>query len=474
MASVKKTVVIQLGENNIRLWYFHNTGSKAVFEDYQVFSVDYAVPQWHENVDFKNVSFDKSDVIAIIPRNQIIYRYLTLPSINDDEIRNMVDLQLPNLIPYRLDEVVINYSLIDKQDNGYSKVVVMGIPRDYLKGYLNRLEQLGIIAQVLTPDVSGINAWLKYSLKEKFASKKIGLIVFIEEESIYFVYSNGEQNLYSRQIRGDFRKAEGQEDFIRSQVILTHQQFDNEYQDNEVAFLIIVGRGIFAESMVHILKERFPIDPHLMDPLDSVKTSRQFKWPMIVNTKQVWPTLGLGIALNNKKDLMNFLPHEIRDKKFKAQYFEILFKVVFLLIMAVILLLGGIYAGQYKKRRVLSELDQRIVNVKEQLHDLELIQERVRGIKAYFQQRIIFPEVMYSILNGFPHSATLTSIELSQNQSIVLQGFAEYESDVQQIQQTMSRSRVLEEVNLDFLNKRRTKQGEQVYFKLTAQWRLDR
>ena len=54
-------------------------------------------------------------IVGIIPRQSALFRYLTLPSHDERELRSMVDLQIISHIPYSREDVVVDFLILEKQ-----------------------------------------------------------------------------------------------------------------------------------------------------------------------------------------------------------------------------------------------------------------------------------------------------------------------------------------------------------------------
>ena len=60
---------------------------------------------------------------------------MVFPSQKQDEIRSMIDLQVGSRIPYSREEVEIDFQILSKTADGYSKVAVVIIPQEIAMRY---------------------------------------------------------------------------------------------------------------------------------------------------------------------------------------------------------------------------------------------------------------------------------------------------------------------------------------------------
>ena len=121
----------------------------------------------------RKLNFSESRVTILVPRSRAILRYMTFPSQNPDEIRSMIDLQVGSRIPFTREEVEIDFQVLSKTADGYSKVAVVIIPQDIAMRYWKIFTDAHIPVNSMT--ISTIGLWLLYRYQPDM-SHKLGAI----------------------------------------------------------------------------------------------------------------------------------------------------------------------------------------------------------------------------------------------------------------------------------------------------------
>jgi len=92
----------------------------------------------------------------ILPRKFVILKQIRVPSANDEEINKMIGLQLINQIPYPIEDVVYDHYILDKEETGYTTIMIVIAHKVVIDRYLDLLRKLGIHLNKLTFSSLGI------------------------------------------------------------------------------------------------------------------------------------------------------------------------------------------------------------------------------------------------------------------------------------------------------------------------------
>ena len=85
----------------------------------------------------EKINYD--ELIIILPRNQVTIRNLELPSVDQDEIRDIINIQTGKQTPFARDEVIEDYRLVGSSRQRYTKVLLAIVQKTVVNGYLNSL-----------------------------------------------------------------------------------------------------------------------------------------------------------------------------------------------------------------------------------------------------------------------------------------------------------------------------------------------
>ncbi len=117
----------------------------------------------------RKINFAESRVTVLIPRSRVILRHMMLPSHHEDEIRSMIDLQVASHIPYSKEEVEIDFQVLTKTPDGYSKIAVIIIPQEIAMRYWKIFSDSQIPVHRIS--ISSIGLWLLYHQQPELSDK---------------------------------------------------------------------------------------------------------------------------------------------------------------------------------------------------------------------------------------------------------------------------------------------------------------
>jgi hypothetical protein len=105
---------------------------------------------------------DKDVVYTILPRHQVTIRTEEFPSQDDDEINNMVQLTAEELVPFSSQEIIASQCVLEKLDNGQSKVFVTVVHQDVVNAQIALFRGADIELEQIYLSTSCLMAALNY------------------------------------------------------------------------------------------------------------------------------------------------------------------------------------------------------------------------------------------------------------------------------------------------------------------------
>lgn len=87
-----------------------------------------------------------------LPRERTIIRYLTLPSTNPAELKEMLMFDIERHVPFPLDKIQIDHSIVETREDS-SVVKVAAAPLEEIEAWMDVFEEAGIQVEVVDVDV---------------------------------------------------------------------------------------------------------------------------------------------------------------------------------------------------------------------------------------------------------------------------------------------------------------------------------
>ena len=86
----------------------------------------------------------RADLHIVIPRHRVTTRVLDLPSTDIAEIKQMVQLDASNFVPYPIKDMVISQAILSTSPEGFSTVMVVLVQREEINKILDPLRDAGL------------------------------------------------------------------------------------------------------------------------------------------------------------------------------------------------------------------------------------------------------------------------------------------------------------------------------------------
>jgi len=420
-----------------------------------------------------NKNWKNHRLCVTLPRRLFIFKNFLFPSHSDAEIKKMITLQLPTHIPYKDEETVWDYIVLEKIADGYSRVLMIAVSLDTIKRYLHMFSSHSINPLVITISSWGLVGWLRLSSSRISAAKGMCMVLHVEPGSTEICFCDKEKFYFSRQISFGSRDLEkGPVAEFLEQVKLSMAAYIHEKMGPELKTAVIIAPGAIAQVLEEQLKSavKFPIMTH--DPaLEPIKiiSARAPTVQLPEPVRDVTSLAGLGTMAVDFKELSNFLPVSLRDSQDLEARFRKLLRTSTFIAIAVLSFLAAIGVEAYQKSRELAQIRQKINQISASRKAAEGQLRQWEALRKGIIGRAPVMELFDELDRLTPMDVTLTSIRLSGSGELTLQGMTPNGLSVNQFQTSLVGSLWLKNVTLQYATKRVTAvAGEVTYFLINA------
>ncbi len=148
----------------------------------------------------KKNKFPSIPVIVCVPRQMVNVKILELPSINPDEIRDMVDLQSAKQTPYSKDEVVSDYRIIGHGRPGYTRIMLVIVQKSILRHRYMLLEDAGVGVEKMSVGSEGMANLLTIHSASLHSAAGATVLLDVDSASTDLIISSRQGMLYTRNI----------------------------------------------------------------------------------------------------------------------------------------------------------------------------------------------------------------------------------------------------------------------------------
>jgi len=402
----------------------------------------------------KEFQITRQQMIAVINRQNILVRFMTLPSNNLIELKNMVALQVSNIIPYAAEDISFDVQLVEDIGGGQSKVMIVIVPKEIINRQWHIYTKAGVSPAVMS--ASSIGVWLWYN-RRQLDRAGIALILDINELEAEICICNHEHLFFSRALR--FPALDLSADAFKSvlkEIDLTIDGYVQERIGPLPSKIIITGSKPIPIDLLGALNKAYDL------PVEDVDHARNIKGCMESATALI------GFSSTELVNTINLIPKELvdlflRDQTKKA--LRRLFGAIFLFVLIAVVV-GVLHV--YRKNVQLEDLNRQWVQTKRQLDIIESTKSKIDAMSQELNNRVVLSDVFKVMLESVPPGVSLFNLSLS-DKVLSMQGVAAKQADISAFQEGLMRSALFTNVRLDFVNKRATQDSEVSYFKISCQ-----
>ncbi|HTZ11151.1 MAG TPA: pilus assembly protein PilM [Candidatus Margulisiibacteriota bacterium] len=324
-------------------------------------------------------------IVSCIPRTEVSIKYLSFPTLNDSELKAMVEFELNNLLPLKPEEMVYDYAIIRKGPGDYSHLMLVVAPKEAVLKHTALLEEAGLIPDEVT--VSTISLYKQFlSAKRPEASY---LLINVDDNFLDMVYINDKKLAFSRGVAlssvGEIPNAIKDIEFTAT--VLK----DKEYAIDK----IILCGGLNLQELAAGLEKVLPYKVEIDTSLGVLKGSLDNK----------------GGALK-----INLLPEELRLKK-RAGLRKRAFAYLLIILLVNLSLLANIAFMKIKsKQEYLSLLKSEISKIDDQASGLQKKLVNVQILRGYINSDRLTLWLLSELYRIAPDGIVFASLDISNRE----------------------------------------------------------
>jgi type IV pilus assembly protein PilM len=276
-----------------------------------------------------DLKIKEKQVIVDLPESEVISRLIRLPPLKDSEILDALKFEAETFVPFPLNEVSIDYDVIEKDDAGRLTVFVVAAKNDLIQGYVKIFKSLGLELMALESPSIAFGRVIKNGIKtvERIVAVDLGdkytSIFNFNKGNVYFSRSIpvGGESLTRAVSLGlgldmasaeEYKKAYGIKEnelegkirvaampvfnTITEEIRKAMALFMEDTGGKTVELLILSGGGAHLPGMAEELTKIMGVEVQIVQPFINIDVTKT-KLPFDLNTDGSRFTLAVGSAL---------------------------------------------------------------------------------------------------------------------------------------------------------------------------------
>lgn len=377
-----------------------------------------------------------------IPRTQVSVRYLTLPTVNDSEIKQMVDYDLNNLFPFKAEELIFDHAVISKSPDGYSQVMLVAVQREIIQKYIDLFKKVGLSPDAI--DLSTVSLFNQFCAQKKEAGNY--LLINVDDGFMELIFITDQKLSFSRGI--NFRVPPKKQDLIKEVNLTITVLRDRDFQADKI---ILSGKSIDLVDFSKGLEESLGYKVEIDNRLEVVK--------------------GLLGKKSDNTLSVNLLPEELKIRKIRDKRRKSLVYFATLILLNLSLIANISFLKMKAKDEYLFLLKSEIKKIETQASALQRKMLKVQILQNSLNSGRSMLGLLSELYRVAPEGVYLISLDIAGRKPqgvIVLIGQAKDSETVLKFANGLKRSGFINKADVSYITKRKITAQELVDFEVRA------
>lgn len=434
----KPVIVIEVGNDWLKLIQAEHAGggiaiSKMYLEKFEFVSMSLSSSLASAA---KRLKIQKASVIGCLPRQLVNVRMLELPSVDPEEIADMLELQIGKQTPYSKDEIVSGYRVFNSDREGYSKLMLVIVQRNVLKERYDIIESAGFEVERMSVSSEGMLNWGRYVVSGAGTDGEVGLLDIDSFYSDFTVIVNG-VTAFTRSIMiGANQLLTEYEKWKEKFALEVKQSLESCSGESglEIGKLIVAGAGPNIEGLSNYLNSQLKIPIEARDCLKDVKKLPQDPPVHDRQYQAISLTSLVGMAMAPESLQFNLIPETIKLKRELTSKTKSVTAFTVLLMMFLVSISMYGMLKLYFRKHLVSVLSSEITRVAPEVQSVERMREIVGILSQRRDVRLSAINILSEIYDSAPDDMYFDkiNIDIVQN-SVLIEGTCASVPDIRSI-----------------------------------------
>jgi len=468
---IRDVVCVSLSGDNLKLAYAKISPTRKELVDL----VSYEIQGLSDEEITKSIQssltslrLSSPEVIIIIPSHATIAKNIEIPSLSEEEIREIVDLQAGRHTPYSREEIIIDYINIGAYRENYTKILLIIVTLNVIRRQIDILEKANLKVEKVYFSPELITSFCSSALKLNKEATVETIVhvdahftdfVTITKGGVIFVRSIpiGRQHLFSEKERYQSRFAEEVKKSLE-----TYQAEDIGPLPEEI---ILTGSAQEGEELQDLLSQMLFMPVKFFHYLEHAPmASQELKKSLAAGQDSFLDVI--APLINPDRVQINLIPEEVKlRKKFEEKSKDLVTSGVYVMIILAMLCVSLI-SSIFFKSSYLENLSDKYEPMIEVSKRLENNFSQIRTIKRALKNRNMALDVLAELYDLIPADIQLSSIKFTLQGNFSIEGNSRTMGTVFSFIGDMEESEIFKKVESRRTTKRRVDDREIVDFEI--------
>ncbi len=409
-------------------------------------------------------------IIDIVTSPSAITKNIEIPSIDPQEIKEIISLQAGRHTPYAREEIICDYINIGNYKNMYTKILLVIVARQIVRRHFEIMDKAGGKIQKVLFAPEAIASSASNTLKLETGNTPVS-IVHLDANYADFVVVFKHKLIFLRSIPMGSEYVSNEKVYqikLAEEIQRSLEAYQGEDIEINPNMVVLTGAITQDQNLMGILNDTL----HL--PIKVISYYRNFTLSEGIinklNSEKYISFFTLIAPLLTESQLkIDFIPEEIKLNRELAERAKELIKTGILVLASFVILFSILMSKIYFKNAYLKKLNTKYVPISEEVKGLEGNFTMVSLVKNYLSKRGYVLEVLAELYNIQPQELELSDIRFNdQTLKFNVRGTAESMSIVFQFVERMEKSKYFKDVKTKYTTNRKEELKDLTDFEIVA------
>ena len=409
---------------------------------------------------FLSLKFIPRKIQINIPRHLVTASFIEIPSVDDHEISKMVSMESIKHLPYTDEKIVYGYRIIEKREDGYSRVLLVVAQGATISNFVNILNNAGIF-EIRSLSLSSEALFLWHLLTRDGQKSGNVMLVNIDSGHIDIDVVEDDKLAFTRGVSYDINSSMKIEEMV-GQINISMSTYQKESHKN-VDRVILTGGMSGAASCGEALTKELSVPVEIIAQTHNVPLGEGVKDDGDLSFAEL-----LALSLRPDDIKINLIPEDVRKKTRLANTKNNLITSILLLALFAALIGGLLIKKLHDKNVYLAAIDAELQKIKPKVSRAKKMVKDISLAHSMMARKPLAIDVVSEIYATVPGNISLSMLDFESGKSVTARGSSAALSDVLKYVTILENSPYFESVKVKYANKRMAENKEVTDFEIDA------
>lgn len=410
---------------------------------------------------FLSLCFTPKKVLLNIPRHLVTARFLKIPSVDDREIDKIIKIESIKHLPYTDEKVIYGYRVIEKSEDGYSKVLLVIAQASVVNNFLDILKKASVSGvKLFSLSSEALYSW--YALAGEAEEKGNVMLVNLDPGRIDIDVVEGDKLVFTRGAAYSANDPSVREKIIR-QIEISISAYHKE-SALDVSRIILTGSKEEIARCYPAFSEGLKLPVGVIDQASNIPMDENINPPI-----EEASFVGLmGMALRSDGIKINLLPEDAMEDARIVNTKDALITAVLLTALLTTLVFGVLIKKIRDKYVYLVSISAKLKRIEPDIVMAKKMMKDVNVTRQIMARKPLAVDVLVEACGITPAGMSLNTLDFESGRSLTVRGTAPALGDVLRYVTILENSPYFEGVKVKYANKRMSENKEITDFEINV------